>query len=185
MARPALRVLQASGALSETAFALSVLGRTAARAGRLGEARDLLDAAKAGYLRAGERGEALSTDVRIAECLVLAGQNVAAETLAADLAAQAAARGMAADAAALDRLRGYLLAQQDQPGPAAEAFQASLASARERTALYDQALSLDALIRLARHIGHQADPAQTAERAALFGRLGVIATAAFPLTART
>jgi class 3 adenylate cyclase/tetratricopeptide (TPR) repeat protein len=185
VARPALRVLQASGALSETAFALSVLGRTAARAGRLDEARDLLDAAKAGYLRAGERGEALSTDVRIAECLVLAGQNAAAWTQAADLAAQAAARGMAAEAAAVDRLRGYLLAQQGQPGPAAEAFEASLASARERSALYDQALSLDGLIRLARHAGQRADPAQTAERAALFGRLGVIATAAFPLEPRT
>ena len=185
VARPALRVLQASGALSETAFALSVLGRTAARAGRLDEARDLLDAAKAGYLRAGERGEALSTDVRIAECLVLAGQNAAAEALTTELAAQAAARGMAAEAAALDRLRGYLLAQQGQPGPAAEAFEASLTSARERSALYDQALSLDGLIRLAGHTGQPADPAQTAERAALFGRLGVIATAAFPLVPRT
>ena len=188
VARPALRVLQASGALSETAFALSVLGRTAARAGRLDEARDLLDAAKAGYLRAGERGEALSTDVRIAECLVLAGQNAAAEALMTELAAQAAARGMAAESAALDRLRGYLLAQQGRPGPAAAAFEASLASARERSALYDQALSLDGLIRLAGHTGHTgqpADPAQTAERAALFGRLGVIATASFPLVPRT
>ena len=183
VARPALRVLQASGALSETAFALSVLGRTAARAGRLVEARDLLGAARVGYLRVGEPGEALSTDVRIAECLVLAGQNAAAETLVADLAAQTAARGMAAEAAALDRLRGYLLAQQGQPGPAAEAFEASLASARERSALYDQALSLDALIRLADHVGPPASHAQTAARAALFGRLGVIATAAFPLSA--
>jgi hypothetical protein len=160
-----------------------VLGRTAARSGRLREARDLLDAAKAGYLRAGERGEALSTDARIAETLVLAGQNAAAKTLAADLAAQAVGRGMPAEVAALDRLRGYLLAQQGHAGPAAEAFEASLASARERSALYDQALSLDGLIRLARHTGQLADPAQAAERAALFGRLGVIATAAFPLSA--
>jgi class 3 adenylate cyclase/tetratricopeptide (TPR) repeat protein len=183
VARPALRVLQASGALSETAFALSVLGRTAARAGRLAEARDLLDAAKAGYQRAGERGEELSTDVRIAECLVLAGQNAAAETLATYLAAQVAGRGMAAETAALDRLRGYLLAQQDQPEAAADAFEASLASARERRALYDQALSLDALIRLASHVGQPADFGQTDARAELFGRLGVVATAAFPLSA--
>ncbi len=183
VARPALRVLQASGALSETAFALSVLGRTAARAGRLAEARDLLEAAKDGYLRAGERGEALSTDVRIAECLVLAGQNAAAETLAGYLVAQVAGRGMAAETAALDRLRGYLLAQRGQPGPAADAFEASLISARRRRALYDEALSLDALIRLARHAGRPADHAQTAARAALFGRLGVVATAAFPLSA--
>jgi len=79
----------------------------------------------------------------------------------------------------------FFLAQQGQPGPAAEAFEASLASARERSALYDQALSLDGLIRLARHTGQPADPAQAAERAVLFGRLGVIATAAFPLTPRT
>jgi tetratricopeptide (TPR) repeat protein len=185
VARPALRVLQASGALSETAFALSVLGRTAARAGRVAEARDLLDAARGGYLRVGEPSEALATDVRIAECLVLAGQNAAAEALAADLAAQAAARAMPGEVAAVDRLRGYLLAQRGQPGPAAEAFAASLASARRRSALYDQALSLDALIRLARQVGQPADPAQVAERATLFGRLGVIATAAFPLSART
>jgi class 3 adenylate cyclase/tetratricopeptide (TPR) repeat protein len=183
VARPAVRVLQASGALSETAFALSVLGRTAARDGRLAEAPYLLDAAKAGYLRAGEPGEALSTDIRIAECLVLAGDTAAGEALVADLAAQAAARGMAAEASALDRLRGYLLAQQGQPGPAAEAFEASLATARERRALYDQALSLDALIRLASDAGWPADHAQTAERDALYGRLGVVATALFPLSA--
>jgi class 3 adenylate cyclase/tetratricopeptide (TPR) repeat protein len=181
-ARPALRVLQASGALSETAFALSVLGRTAARAGRLAEARDLLDAAKAGYLRAGERGEALSTDVRIAECLVLAGENAAAETLADYVVAQVAGRGMAAETAALDRLRGYLLAQRGQSALAADAFEASLASARERSALYDQALSLDALLRLASHTGRPADQAQTAARDALYERLGVVATATFPLS---
>ncbi len=183
VARPALRVLQASGALSETAFALSVLGRTAARAGRLAEARDLLDAAKAGYVRAGERGEELSTDVRMAECLLLAGENAAAETLADYLDAQVAGRGMAAETAALDRLRGYLLAQRGQPGLAADAFEASLASARRRRALYDEALSLDALIRLASHAGRPAGHAQTAARDALYGRLGVVATAAFPLSA--
>ncbi|MGH3194750.1 MAG: hypothetical protein ACRDNT_02210 [Streptosporangiaceae bacterium] len=164
VARPAMRVLQASGALSETAFALSVLGRTAARTGRLAEAHDLLDAAKAGYLRAGECGEALSTEVRIAECLVLGGRTAAAESLAANLAVQVAARGMAAEATALDRLRGYLLAQQGQPGPAAEAFETSLTSARQRAALYSQALSLDALIRLASHVGRPPSLADTAAR---------------------
>jgi tetratricopeptide (TPR) repeat protein len=183
VAGPALRVLQASGALSETAFALSVLGRTAARAGRLAEAHDLLEAAKAGYLRAGERGEALSTEVRIAECLVLDGRGETAAELAVGLASQAAGRGMAAELAALDRLRGYLLAQQDQPEPATEALEASLASARQRIALYDEALSLDALIRLADHLGRPPSPAHITARAGLFGRLGVIATAAFPLTA--
>jgi hypothetical protein len=90
---------------------------------------------------------------------------------------------MGAELAALDRLRGYLLAQRGQPGPAAEAFEASLAFARERSALYDQALSSDALIRLASHAGQPAGVAQTAERAELFRRLGVVATAAFPLSA--
>ena len=90
---------------------------------------------------------------------------------------------MAAETAALDRLRGYLLAQRGQPGPAADAFEASLASARERSALYDQALSLDALIRLAGHVGRPADHAQTAARDALFERLGVVAMATFPLSA--
>jgi hypothetical protein len=90
---------------------------------------------------------------------------------------------MAAELAALDRLRGYLLAQQNQPEPATEALEASLASARQRIALYDEALSLDALIRLADHLGRPPSPAHITARAGLFGRLGVIATAAFPLTA--
>jgi class 3 adenylate cyclase/tetratricopeptide (TPR) repeat protein len=180
VAQPAVRVLQASGALSETAFALSVLGRTAARAGRLAQARELLDAAKAGYLRAGERGEALSTEVRIAECLALAGQTPAAQAAADDAAIQLAARGMAAEDAALDRLRGYLLAQQGQQAAAAEAFEASLTSARQRAALYDQALSLDALIRLASQAGRPPSDSHTAARTALFEQLGVIATAPFP-----
>jgi class 3 adenylate cyclase/tetratricopeptide (TPR) repeat protein len=182
--RPALRVLQASGALSDTAFALSVLGRTAARAGRLAEAHELLDAAKAGYLRAGERGEALSTEVRIAECLALGGQTAAAQTAADEAAIQLAARGMTGEDAALDRLNGYLLAQQGRPEQAAEAFETSLASARKRTALYDQALSLDALIRLAVDSGRPPSHSHTASRTALFEQLGVIATAAFPMSVR-
>ena len=181
--QPAMRVLQASGALSDTAFALSVLGRTAARAGRLAEAHELLDAAKTGYLRAGERVEALSAEVRIAECLVLGGQTAAAQAATDEAAIQLAARGMAVEDAALDRLRGYLLAQQGQPEPAAEAFQASLTLARQRTALYDQALSLDALIRLASQAGWPPRRSYAAVRTALFGQLGVIATAAFPLSA--
>jgi class 3 adenylate cyclase/tetratricopeptide (TPR) repeat protein len=181
---PALRVLQASGAHSDTAFALSVLGRTAARAGRLAEAYELLDATKAGYLRAGERGEALSTEVRIAECLALGGQTSAAQAATDEAAIQLAARGIAAEDVALDRLRGYLLAQQGQPEQATEAFEASLTLARKRSALYDQALSLDALIRLAAHCGLPPSHSHTASRTALFGQLGVIATAAFPLSAQ-
>lgn len=182
--RPALRVLQASGAVSDTAFALGVLGRTAARAGRLAEAHELLDAAKAGYLRAGERGEALSTEVRIAECLALGGQTAAAQAAADEVAIQLAARGMNFEDAALDRLNGYLLAQQGQPEQAAEALETSLASARQRAALYDQALSLDALIRLAVDSGRPPSHSHTASRTALFEQLGVIATAAFPMSAR-
>jgi hypothetical protein len=89
---------------------------------------------------------------------------------------------MTAEDAALDRLGGYLLAQQGQLALAAEAFEASLASARQRAALYDQALSLDALIRLASQAGRPASYSHTAARTALFGQLGVIATAPFPLS---
>ena len=67
---------------------------------------------------------------------------------------------------------------------AAEAFETSLASARKRTALYDQALSLDALIRLAVDSGRPPSHSHTASRTALFEQLGVIATAAFPMSVR-
>jgi tetratricopeptide (TPR) repeat protein len=180
--RPALRVLQASGALSETAFALSVLGRTAARSGSFGRALELLAAARAGYAKAGEPAEVLAIDVRIAECLVQEGRMADALALAA-AATRALPQAVAGQQPVLDRIRGYALAQQGQGDQARAVFEANLRAARDRAARYEEALSLDALICLDGHLGRLAQAGHAAARAALFDQLGLIAMPAFPFSA--
>jgi tetratricopeptide (TPR) repeat protein len=178
--RPALRLLQASGALSETAFALSVLGRTAARCGRYEEAGELLEAARAGYAKAGEPGEVLAIEIRIAECLAQQGRM--ADALArTDAAAQAAPQVAAAQQPAVNRIRGYALAQRGEADQARAVFEANVQAARERAARYEEALSLDALIRFDGHLDRPADTSATTARDALFGQLGLVTVPEFPL----
>jgi class 3 adenylate cyclase/tetratricopeptide (TPR) repeat protein len=181
--RPALRLLQASGALSETAFALSVLGRTAARCGRYEEAGELLDAARQGYAKAGEPGEVLAIEIRIAESLAQQGRT--ADALARTAAAeQAAPQVAAAQQPAVNRIRGYALAQRGEADQARAVFEASVRTARERAARYEEALSLDALIRFDGHLDRPADASATTARDALFGQLGLVTVPEFPLRPR-
>jgi tetratricopeptide (TPR) repeat protein len=182
--RPALRLLQASGALSETAFALSVLGRTAARCGRYEQAGELLEAARDGYAKAGEPGEVLAIEVRIAESLAQQGRM--ADALArTDAAAQAATPQVAAaQQPAVNRLHGYALAQRGEEAQARAIFEANVRTARERAARYEEALSLDALIRFDGHLDRPADTSATTARDALFGQLGLVAVPEFPLRPR-
>ena len=181
--RPALRLLQASGALSETAFAFSVLGRTAAGRGRYEQAGELLEAARAGYARAGEPSEVLAAEIRIAECLALQGRMT--DALArAGTATAAAPQAVAAQDLAVNRIRGYALAQQGAADRARAIFEANVRTARERAARYEEALSLDALIRLDGHLDRPADTPATTARDALFGQLGLVALPGFPLRPR-
>jgi predicted ATPase/class 3 adenylate cyclase len=182
--RPALRLLQASGALSETAFALSVLGRTAARCGRYEEADGLLEAARAGYAKAGEPGEVLAIEIRIAECLAQQGRmaDALARTAAAE---QAAPQVAAAQQPAVNRIRGYALAQRGEADQARAIFEANVRTARERASRYEEALSLDALIRFDGHLGRPADTSATTARDALFGQLGLVTVPEFPLRPRS
>jgi class 3 adenylate cyclase/tetratricopeptide (TPR) repeat protein len=180
--RPALRLLQASGALSETAFALSVLGRTAARCGRYAQAGELLEAARDGYAKAGEPGEVLAAEIRIAECLALQGRT--ADALAMAGTASVAAPQAAAQQPVVNRIRGYALAQRGEADQARAIFEANVATARERAARYEEALSLDALIRFDGHLDRPADTSAATARDILFGQLGLVAVPEFPLRPR-
>lgn len=186
--RPAAEVLRASGALSESAFALSVLGRTALRSGRVAEARTLLAASRDAYATAGEPGEVAATDVRVVECLLAEGRGGEAMARIDDLAAGADDPAIRVP---LDRLRGYAWALQGRLEDARTAFASSRDAARARHADYEELLALDALTRLdalARTDGLDAegdgvcDPDQVAYRIALGDRLGVVAVPALPLT---
>jgi class 3 adenylate cyclase/tetratricopeptide (TPR) repeat protein len=178
VARPAERVLRASGALSETAFANAVLGGIAARRGQPLEALRLLEAAQAGYLKAGEPTEVVATEISIAEALLYAGD--AAETLARadDIAASSHLRLGVASASALARVRAYALALLGRAVSAQETVDTSLRAARQRGNRYDEALATDALIQLAEMRGQLADPDLVARRDELFRALGIRAVPA-------
>jgi class 3 adenylate cyclase/tetratricopeptide (TPR) repeat protein len=173
VARPAERVLRASGALSETAFAEIVLGRIAARCGRPEEALRLLEAAHAGYLKAGEPTEVVATEISIAEALLYAGEAEEALARADDIAANSHVRPDDAHASALARVRGYALALLGRAVSAQGTVDASLRAARQRGDRYDEALATEALIQIAEIRGQLADPGLIARRDELFGTLGI------------
>ena len=172
-ARPAERVLRVSGAPSEMAFAASVLGRTAARRGRPDEALRLLEAARADYLRAGEQTGVVATEISIAEALLYAGEAAEALARAEDVAAISHVRPGEASSSSLARVRGYALALLGRAVSAQEAIDESLRAARQRGDPYDEALAIDALIRLAEIRGQSAESALVAKRDELFRALGI------------
>ena len=172
-ARPAERVLRVSGAPSEMAFAASVLGRTAARRGRPDEALRLLEAARADYLRAGEQTGVVATEISIAEALLYAGEAAEALARAEDVAAISHVRPGEASASSLARVRGYAFALLGRAVSAQEAIDESLRAARQRGDPYDEALAIDALIRLAEIRGQSAESALVAKRDELFRALGI------------
>jgi predicted ATPase len=176
--RPAERILRASGALSDTAFAMSILGRTAARAGQPLPALDLLEEARANYLKAGERNEVAATEVGIAEALVYAGRPAEALARTEEMAASALARPGQPNASALARVRGYALARLGLIAAAWQALAESLDAARGRGDAYDEALAADGLIRLAEAGGQAPDPGLSARRDELFRSLGLVAVPA-------
>ena len=78
-----------------------------------------------------------------------------------------------ASASTLARVRGYALALVGRAVSAQEAIDESLRAARQRGDRYDEALSTDALIRLAEIRGQSAEPDLVASRDELFRALGI------------
>jgi predicted ATPase/class 3 adenylate cyclase len=172
--RPAERILRASGALSDTAFALGILGRTAARAGQPLSALRLLEEARASYLKAGERNEVAATEVGIAEALVYAGRAEEALARAEEMTSGGLARAGRPNASALSRVRGFALARLGVIPQARQALAESLDAARSRGDAYDEALAADGLIRLAETDSLVPDPGLLARRDELFRGLGLV-----------
>ena len=173
VARPAERVLRASGALAETAFADTILGQIAAQQGRPLEALRRLEAARAGYLKAGEPTEVVATEISIAETLVRAGEAEDALARIDDIASSSHMRDSDASASALARVRGYALALLGRAVSAQEAVDTSLRAARQRRDRYGEALATDTLIQLAENRGQLTDPGLVARRDELFRALGI------------
>jgi class 3 adenylate cyclase/tetratricopeptide (TPR) repeat protein len=180
--RAVLEARRAGGIALEIAEASSVLGRHAARLGNFAEARTLLDEARTLYAAEGDEVELLTTDARIVECRVLEAESDAALLLVKEALQRAeAVPGVSVVVANLHRLRGWAHMQRNELDAAREAFEESLRLARLedenfgiRSADYEVALSLGALVRLRSLIGEPVDKLQV-ERRAILDRLGIVA----------
>ena len=128
-----------------------MLGRVSLRANRLDEALSRFAEAKKMLAEVGAEAEVQDVDARVAECRMLKGDADGA------LAAADEVLGRTASADAIERLkpqlnrvRGYAMLLQSDPFGAREAFEASLAIARERKERFEIALTLNALAELDR-----------------------------------
>jgi tetratricopeptide (TPR) repeat protein len=148
-------------------FALTVLGRVAARRGDLDTAAGCLDEARGEFVAAELHSDVVHADALRAEALVLAGDAAGALALVEATLTAGRAEDTDVDVPLLERVRGYALAQQGDADQAVVALHAGLESARAQQAEYELALTLDALGRVT------GDAGARAHAAGLFARLGV------------
>jgi tetratricopeptide (TPR) repeat protein len=179
--RKVLEVRRAAGNPFEIAEAASFLGRQKARMGSFAEARALLEEARSLFSAGDDEFEVLTTDTRLAECLVLGGGADAALPLVdAIIRRTEGMQGMPLLEARLYRLRAWGCMQTARLEEAREALDESLRLAQVESenfgfwsADYELALTLSALVRFRTLTGEPADELAT-RRDAILTRLGVV-----------
>jgi class 3 adenylate cyclase/tetratricopeptide (TPR) repeat protein len=179
--RKALRVWKAAGDRSGVAYALSNLGRLAYRRGDYAEALETLEEARREFLDTGAEADAIEAEARIAECHLLAGRTAEVLEIADRLLEKMTTTSASGPLTAmLYRLKGSALVRAHELAQAEEALNASLEIARSRNAMYDVALTLDALAALAAAKGVPAQPFID-ERQGILDRIGVVSIPGEPL----
>ncbi len=146
--RSALRVWKAADNPAECAFVQCQLGRVASRAGRYEEAASLLAEARQGFVDIGARYDALDVHTRIVENLVFQGKGESALTEIEQTMKEAEGFGEGIHLARLRLMLGYALSQAGRPEEGLPLVEQVLAVARDRGALYEVVLSLEACTRL-------------------------------------
>lgn len=161
-------------------WALSNLGRAAARAGDLDLARERLARSCAVLSEIGGEAMLVETEAREMERLVLAGDGPGALAMADDLLARSGRLGLVSVTDMVRRLAGYAWCQVGDPQRGTALIEESLVGTDERGAEYEAALAREALVRVAARAG-----GDTGEHAAIvadvFARLGVVDTPEVPL----
>lgn len=180
--REVLRITRAAGVVEVEAFATSNLGRIAARTGRHEEATTLLERARQLFVEKRSHAQVFETDARILESLVLRGQPSAAVALAHELLARASrVDGALYFVPIVRRALGYAHLQLGETGEAEQVLESALAETRELDAAYEEALTLQALARVAEVRDGTPDPTLLEQAAKILDGLGVVRTPDVPL----
>jgi class 3 adenylate cyclase/tetratricopeptide (TPR) repeat protein len=178
----ALDIWQGGGRRLGTAWAMSNLGRAAARDGRFDEATERLEDARRLLKEMGAEGLLLETEARQVECLIFAGEHGPALELAERLHGPALRLGSTSYVVAmLERLAGYALAQSGQARRGWGRLGLSLLRSQDSGIRYEAALSLHALGRVSRLLGAPGADDLMAEAQSIFDGLGVVGIPAVPL----
>jgi class 3 adenylate cyclase/tetratricopeptide (TPR) repeat protein len=175
----ALRIFRASKVRPLEVFALTLLGAAASRAGRFEEAGEMFEGAQALVKEVGDEHAADVISLR-AESLILGGRPDEALPLIDGLVQTLPTSH--AFLPLLLRMRGYALAQRNDPAAAESTLRESLAAARALGADHDVAFALDALLRTIPQDGRATDEMRR-ERDDLIDRLGILAMPEVPLPA--
>ncbi|MEO7803834.1 MAG: adenylate/guanylate cyclase domain-containing protein [Actinomycetota bacterium] len=176
--REALDVLALTQAAS-TPDAHTILGRALSRSGKHDEAEEHFDEALRAHARA--RAPGCTVEVFKAESLVFRNEPAMAIEATDSLLSKADVKLMPA----LLRVRGYAFLQANMLDESKLAFETSLAIARENSAAYELALTLEALATFERVSGASTDNGSASnyheEAARIFKSLGVTVTPTVPV----
>ncbi|MGH3044058.1 MAG: ATP-binding protein, partial [Gaiellaceae bacterium] len=175
--RDVVRVSRASLFPIGAALGTSNLGRLAARDGRFAEAHQLLDEAAAAFSAIDASRYVNETHARRAECLVLEGRYSEALEVASALLEAARETPFGGLEALVERTIGLALHQARKPDVGTPHLLESLRIARDLGVVYEEALTLRALVDTK---APDAD-AQREESDAILARLGVVAVPKVPL----
>ena len=173
----------AGGWRAGTGWALSNLGRLAARDGRHDEAGRRLDEARSVLADIGAAGMLLETDARDMERFVLVGDHQQALEAAGELLDRAKRLAFPGVTALVQRLEGYAWIQAGEPRRAGALIEESVRSSLARGARFEAALGSEALARLGELVGSPVDEVVGHRLAAteVFEELGVVSTPVVPL----
>jgi class 3 adenylate cyclase/tetratricopeptide (TPR) repeat protein len=178
------RVFRASGDAHTYGLCLGFRGRAALRQGRIDDAFALWAEARTALIEAGALGDAIDVAAREAEARLFLGESERVLEDASALLASLRDDDIGPTTPNLHRVRGYALLQLGRAAEAREAFEASLAAARQSGADYEAAITVQALSRLGRIDGSEVPPPGAEEESdAVLEALGVVAVLAFPLSA--
>ena len=145
--RDVIRSWRAAGAETDVAEARRELARALARQGDHAAALDLLAEARATQVEHGQQGEVLTTDLRRAEAMLLAGRTQEALALADEIEAGAGSSdGGALLTTGVARVRGWGHLQEGRPAEAAHWFREAVRLATERGDDFQATLALDGLL---------------------------------------